>query len=40
MDIIRSLKQHFDPNYILNPGGTLGLDMDEAQKEKRWGMRQ
>jgi len=39
MDILRSLKQHFDPTNILNPGGTLGLDMDEIQKEKRWGMR-
>jgi alkyldihydroxyacetonephosphate synthase len=38
MDIIRTLKQHFDPNFILNPGGTLGLDMDESQKEKRWGI--
>jgi len=39
MDIIRCLKNHFDPNTILNPGGTLGLDLSEEQKEKRWGMR-
>jgi len=37
MDVIRVLKNHFDPNNIMNPGGTLGLDMSPAQKEKRWG---
>ena len=26
MDVLRTLKQHFDPNNIMNPGGTLGLD--------------
>lgn len=36
MDVIRSLKQHFDPDNIMNPGGTLGLDMSVEQKEKRW----
>jgi alkyldihydroxyacetonephosphate synthase len=36
MDVIRSLKEHFDPNHIMNPGGTLGLDMTTEQKEKRW----
>jgi alkyldihydroxyacetonephosphate synthase len=36
MDVIRTLKTHFDPNNIMNPGGTLGLDMDKAQTEKRW----
>ena len=36
MDVIRSLKEHFDPNFIMNPGGTLGLDMSPEQKEKRW----
>lgn len=29
MDIIRTLKQHFDPNNIMNPGGTLGLDVPQ-----------
>ncbi len=29
MDVIRVLKKHFDPNHIMNPGGTLGLDMSE-----------
>jgi alkyldihydroxyacetonephosphate synthase len=27
MDVLRALKQHFDPNNIMNPGGTLGLDI-------------
>lgn len=26
MSVIRTLKDHFDPNHIMNPGGTLGLD--------------
>ncbi|GAB4337397.1 MAG: FAD-binding oxidoreductase [Candidatus Abyssubacteria bacterium] len=26
MAVLRALKQHFDPNNIMNPGGTLGLD--------------
>ncbi len=26
MDVLRALKRHFDPNDIMNPGGTLGLD--------------
>jgi alkyldihydroxyacetonephosphate synthase len=36
MDVIRTLKKHFDPNNIMNPGGTLGLDTTQEQKEKRW----
>ncbi len=36
MDVIRALKQHFDPHNIMNPGGTLGLDMSSAQREKHW----
>lgn len=40
MDVIRALKQHFDPNNICNPGGTLGLDMSEAQRSKRWGIEE
>jgi len=26
MDVLRTLKKHFDPNNIMNPGGVLGLD--------------
>ena len=36
MDVIRALKAHFDPRNIMNPGGTLGLDMSPEQKELRW----
>jgi alkyldihydroxyacetonephosphate synthase len=36
IDVIRALKSHFDPNNIMNPGGTLGLDMSTEQLEKRW----
>lgn len=39
MDVLRVLKNYFDPRKILNPGGTLGLDMDEIQRTKRWGFR-
>ena len=40
--IFKALKKHFDPNNIMNPGGTLGLDMSEEQKRvpkfagKKW----
>jgi len=36
MDVIRTLKRHFDPNNIMNPGGTLGLDMSPDQIAKKW----
>jgi alkyldihydroxyacetonephosphate synthase len=36
MDVIRALKNHFDPRNVLNPGGTLGLDMSAEQREMRW----
>jgi len=26
MGVLRALKSHFDPDDIMNPGGTLGLD--------------
>lgn len=40
MDVIRVLRDHFDPHHIMNPGGTLGLDMSAEQKAKRWGFRE
>ncbi|MDR3669956.1 MAG: FAD-binding oxidoreductase [Holophaga sp.] len=30
MDLFRAIKHHLDPRGILNPGGTLGLDLPEA----------
>jgi alkyldihydroxyacetonephosphate synthase len=39
LDAVRALKAHFDPHNVLNPGGTLGLDMSDEQKAKRWGMK-
>jgi alkyldihydroxyacetonephosphate synthase len=39
VDVVRVLRNHFDPNQIMNPGGTLALDMTEEQKRKRWGFR-
>jgi len=36
MEVLRALKRHFDPNNIMNPGGTLGLDSaDEAEHQVR-----
>ncbi len=32
MEVFKVLKKHFDPNNIMNPGGTLGLDLDEDEK--------
>lgn len=32
--VFKVLKNYFDPDYCMNPGGTLGLDLDE--KEKRF----
>jgi alkyldihydroxyacetonephosphate synthase len=31
-DIFKTLKRHFDPDNIMNPGGTLGLDTPQKQK--------
>jgi len=33
MDVYRALKRHFDPHGIMNPRGTLGLDLSP---EQRW----
>jgi alkyldihydroxyacetonephosphate synthase len=32
MEVFRALKRHFDPNHIMNPGGTLGLDLPDAER--------
>lgn len=29
LEVLRALKRHFDPNNIMNPGGTLALDLPE-----------
>ena len=31
-DVLRALKRHFDPDGIMNPGGTLGFDLEESEK--------
>lgn len=31
--IIKVLKNYFDPDYIMNPGGTIGLDLKEDEKK-------
>lgn len=39
MEIFQTLKKHFDPDNLMNPGGTLGLDLSEDQKKfirPRW----
>jgi alkyldihydroxyacetonephosphate synthase len=38
VQLLQALKRHFDPDNILNPGGTLGLDMLPEQQAKIWGM--
>lgn len=30
--VFKTLKQYFDPDNIMNPGGTLGLDLSEEEK--------
>lgn len=32
IDVLKALKRHFDPNNIMNPGGTLGLDLSDDEK--------
>lgn len=29
---VRALKDYFDPGYMMNPGGTIGLDLPEKEK--------
>ncbi len=33
MEIFKALKKHFDPDNLMNPGGTLGLDLPEEKKK-------
>ena len=33
--IIRALKNHFDPDNMMNPGGTLGLDLADNEKHDK-----
>jgi alkyldihydroxyacetonephosphate synthase len=30
--VYRALKRHFDPDNVMNPGGTLGLNLPESEK--------
>ena len=30
--VLKALKKHFDPDNIMNPGGTLGFDIDDSKK--------
>lgn len=32
MNIYKALKHHFDPDNLMNPGGTIGLDLKEEEK--------
>jgi alkyldihydroxyacetonephosphate synthase len=34
MDLLRNLKNFFDPNNIMNPGGSLGLDIPEGDETR------
>ena len=31
--VIRALKNYFDKDYLMNPGGTIGLDLEEKDKK-------
>ncbi len=32
LKIFKTLKEHFDPKNVMNPGGTLALDLDDSEK--------
>jgi alkyldihydroxyacetonephosphate synthase len=34
MEVLRALKRHFDPHGIMNPGGTLALDLPEEKRRR------
>jgi len=31
--VFKTLKEYFDPEYLMNPGGTIGLDLKEEEKK-------
>lgn len=35
IEVFRALKRHFDPNNIMNPGGTIALDLQDKDKRVR-----
>lgn len=35
LEVFRALKRHFDPNNIMNPGGTIALDLQDKDKRVR-----
>jgi alkyldihydroxyacetonephosphate synthase len=32
LELIRTIRDHLDPKHLMNPGGTIGLDLPEDQK--------
>ena len=32
--VFRVLKNYFDPDYTMNPGGTIGLDLKPEEKKR------
>ena len=32
LEVLRALKRHFDPKNVLNPGGTLALDLPDEER--------
>jgi alkyldihydroxyacetonephosphate synthase len=35
LEVLRALKRHFDPKNVLNPGGTLALDLPDEERRPR-----